>query len=329
MKFLQVGLGSMGKRRIRCLKKLGHESIIGFDPREDRRAEAEKLYGIQTIASLANLGPLGIDALIISTPPDRHRDGIKLALELRKPVFVEAGILLEGTAEARALARKRKVLIAPSCTLRFHPAIKQIKAIVRGGRYGKLTNFSYHCGQYLPDWHPWEKVTDFYVSKKETGGCREIVPFELTWLFDIVGFPKRARGFLGETMDVGAVIDDTYVLAMEFAQQAYGTLIVDVTSRYAIRTLILNMEKGQIQWHWDEGILKLYDARTKKWEIVPLPRGKSAKGYNKNIIEDIYIEEIAAFIAAARGKAKFPNQFEDDIAILKFLHGFENGARRS
>ena len=30
MKFLVIGLGSMGKRRIRCLKYLGYENIIGF-----------------------------------------------------------------------------------------------------------------------------------------------------------------------------------------------------------------------------------------------------------------------------------------------------------
>ena len=37
MKFLQIGLGSMGKRRIRCLHALGHRDIVAFDPREDRR----------------------------------------------------------------------------------------------------------------------------------------------------------------------------------------------------------------------------------------------------------------------------------------------------
>ena len=33
MKFLIVGLGSMGKRRIRCLKSLGYEDIVGYDVR--------------------------------------------------------------------------------------------------------------------------------------------------------------------------------------------------------------------------------------------------------------------------------------------------------
>jgi len=42
MKFLIIGLGSMGKRRIRCLKIIGFNDIIGYDLRKDRREEAKK-----------------------------------------------------------------------------------------------------------------------------------------------------------------------------------------------------------------------------------------------------------------------------------------------
>jgi len=52
MKFLVIGLGSMGKRRVRNLQALGMENIIGFDPRADRRAEAAEKYGIPVFASL-------------------------------------------------------------------------------------------------------------------------------------------------------------------------------------------------------------------------------------------------------------------------------------
>ena len=42
LKIIIVGLGSMGKRRIRNLLKLGYCDIIGFDPRNDRRNESKK-----------------------------------------------------------------------------------------------------------------------------------------------------------------------------------------------------------------------------------------------------------------------------------------------
>ena len=44
MKFLIIGLGSMGKRRIRNLFALGFNDVIGFDTRSDRRKESELKY---------------------------------------------------------------------------------------------------------------------------------------------------------------------------------------------------------------------------------------------------------------------------------------------
>ena len=150
-----------------------------------------------------------------------------------------------------------------------------------------------------------------------------MVSFELTWIVDVFGFPKGITGYYGKTMDVGADIEDTYVLSMNFGDW-YGNLTVDVTSRYATRSLILNMELGQILWRWDENIIKLYDAIDKKWIDYKQPEGHSVKGYNRNIIEEMYIEEINAFIEAISGGKEFPNTLDDDIKVLELLHEVEN-----
>jgi predicted dehydrogenase len=312
----------MGKRRIRCLKSLGYDSITGYDLREDKRNEAERKYGVKTIANLDDNLLRRSHAVIIATPPDKHNEYIRLAIENKKPVFVEASVILEGLAELNSLAKKQHILIAPSCTMRFHPAIKDIRNIVASRQYGKVTNFSYHSGQYLPDWHPWENVEDFYAGRKETGGCREIVPFELTWIVDVMGMPKKVGGFFGKTMDVGADIDDTYVISMDFGNY-YGDMTVDVVSRYATRSLILNMEYGQILWRWDENIVKLYDVVNQRWIYYRSPEGQTAEGYNKNITEDMYVEEIKSFIEAVSGKGKFPNSLDEDIKVLGLLQKIE------
>jgi predicted dehydrogenase len=322
MNFLVIGLGSMGKRRIRCLKDLGYKNIIGFDPREDRRKESEDNYNIKTIENINLLDSSEIKAFIISTPPDKHDEYIELAINNKKPVFVEASVILDKIPYLNKLAKKNKVLVTPSCTLKFHPAIKIIKDIVTSKKYGKLTNFSYHSGQFLKDWHPWENVKDFYVSKEETSACREMVPFELTWIVDIFGFPKKIKGYYGKTMDIGADIDDTYVISLDFGN-CYGNLTVDVISRYATRSLILNLEYGQILWRWDKNIVKLYDAVTKKWIDYKQIEGRSVEGYNRNIIEEMYIEEIKTFIEAINGAKEFPNSLDDDIKVLELLQEVE------
>lgn len=325
MKFLVIGLGSMGKRRVRCLKALGHQDIIGHDLRIDRRIEAERMYGIQTVDSLAGFDLSTVAAFIISVPPDRHLDFMNIAVENNKPSFVEASVVIDGLEAINETATRKNILIAPSCTLRFHPAIKDIKHIVQSGKYGRFTNLSYHSGQYLPDWHPWEKVSDYYVSQKDTGGGREIVPFELTWLVDVLGYPEKVWGFFGKTMNVGADIDDTYVISLKF-KQGYGTLLVDVASRYAVRNLVLNMERAQIVWRWDEAAVNVYEADNQRWITYRQRESTAQTGYNKNIIEDMYIEELGSFINAVQGKGTFPNSLADDIEVLKVLYRIENRA---
>ncbi|MBU0675966.1 MAG: gfo/Idh/MocA family oxidoreductase [Proteobacteria bacterium] len=318
MKFLVIGLGSMGKRRIRCLKSLGYDDITGYDPREDRRLETQKLYQVKTLDKLHNSVCSRFDVHIISVPPDCHLEYMKTAVDLGIPAFVEASVLLDGLEELDSMAKSRKVLIAPSCTLRFHPAVKIIKKLIKSEQYGKFTNFSYHSGQYLPDWHPWEKVTEYYVSNPSTGGAREIVPFELTWIVDLIGFPAEVTGLFGRTMDVGAEITDTYAVALKFSQ-GFGTMLVDVVARHATRNLILNMEKGQIAWRWDDPHVKVFDAASGEWVLFAYQVSPGYDGYNKNIIEEMYIEELGSFIGAVNGREIYPNTLADDIAVLKQL----------
>jgi len=312
----------MGKRRVRNLQSFQAGEIVGFELKEENRKEAGEKYSIETFDDVSKVNLAEIDAIIISTPPDRHNEWIDFAIKNKKPVFVEASVILEGLEELNEKAKTAGVLIAPSCTLRFHPAIKIIKEIVKSRKYGRITNFSYHLGQYLPDWHPWEKLNDVYFGQKETSGAREMVAFELTWLHDIVGFPKRVTGFYGKTMDLGAGIDDTYVISFEL-DKAFGNLTIDVVARYAIRTLVLNFEQAQILWRWDDKVVKLYDASVKEWQEIPLPEGRAAEGYNPNIIEEMYVDEIKAFIDAVESKGKFPNTLGDDIKVLKILNAVE------
>jgi len=322
MRFLVIGLGSMGKRRIRCLKALGHQDITGFDTNEARRREVAQSYQVKIIAAIDRSTIAEFDALILSVPPDIHVQYMKLAVEFGKPAFIEASVVRDGLRELESAATSKGILLAPSCTLRFHPAIKEIHSLVKSGKYGIFTNFSYHSGQYLPDWHPWEKVSDYYVSNRDTGGGREIVPFELTWIIDVLGFPESVTGYHGHTMDVGAAIDDTYALALRFLR-GFGMLMVDVVSRYAVRSLVLNMERGQIVWRWDEPGVRLYESENQRWITFGQKEASAHAGYNKNIIEDMYIEELATFISAAQGKGIYPHSLADDIRVLDILYAAE------
>ena len=322
MKALVIGLGSMGRRRVRCLQQHGVDAIAGFDTRADRRERAAKEYGISVRDQLAAEDLRGFDVVVISTPPDQHHTAIEWSIAAGKPCFVEASVIRAPLPALDERARAKGVLVAPSCTLRFHSAIRDITQVVQSGRYGKPCNFSYHCGQYLPDWHPWEKVTDYYVSNPLTGGAREIVPFELTWMVEAFGWPQQVQGMKLRTTDVGAPIDDTYAALLRF-DGFVGSLVVDVVARQAVRKLTLNFERASLSWDWDSGTVRIYEADAGRTVELHQPSSSAHAGYHQNIGEAMYVAEVGSFLAAAQGKGRFPHSLQDDIRVLSLLEAME------
>jgi predicted dehydrogenase len=331
MQAVVIGLGSMGKRRIRCLQALGVTNVLGVDLRADRRDEATTRYGIKTYSDNANMWANERPKIaIISLPPKAHVGAMHDCLTHGVPFFVEASVVDEGLWEVVKRAKEQGVLAAPSTTLRFHPAIVEITRTVHSGRLGKLSNVILHSGQYLPDWHTYEPVSDYYVSDPVTGGAREIVPFEMTWFTGVFGFPRSVACLYRKTIDIAGApcIDDTYNCLLD-----YGTFLasvtVDIVSRHATRRLLINGARGQLTWSWDDAAIKIYDGERAQWDEVPYQADAAEPGYNKNISERMYIDEIRAFLNAVGGIASFPNTLEQDHRVLKLLFAMERSDRQA
>lgn len=332
MKVIVFGLGSMGKRRIRCLKKLGDHSITGYDPSEDRSKEAKEKYGLDIFNGDLKEGMKDFEAAIISVPPDVHHPYMELCLENDIPYFVEASVVNENSGIEKLIlkGKKKNVLQAPSATLMFHPAIQKINEIVHSGKYGKLSNVMLYSGQYLPDWHSYEAVSDFYVSNPATGGGREIVPFEMTWFTKVFGMPKRVAGNFRKTINIKGAedIDDTYNLLLDY-NDYLATVTVDVVSRYASRRMIINTDTHQIRWDWDENCVNIYDGEKGKWEKVEYTLEAAEEGYNTNISEQMYVDEVNNFLSAIDGSVEYINSLEYDLKVLNLLYDSETSDKTS
>lgn len=331
MNFLIVGLGSMGKRRIRCLQSLGYTNIFGFDLRKDRLAEACGKYGIKTFSDIDNaLTEVDPTALIISVPPDIHHVYMKKAIENRIHFFVEVSVVDTNMELIKEELRKTHIIAAPSATLLFHPAIQIILEILKSKSLGKVSNIIFHSGQYLPDWHTYEKVSEYYVSNPITGGAREIVPFELTWLTHLFGFPKWVCGNVRKTIDINGAeeIDDTYNFLLDY-EDFLATITIDVVSRFATKRLLINGDKKQLQWDWNFNQIQVYDPIKNEREYIPYEMKSAETGYNPNIGENMYIDELNAFIHAVEGKRPFINSMENNHTVLKILYAIEKADRNS
>src|SRR5437899_565934 len=252
MKFLVVGLGSMGKRRIRNLKQLGHNDVIGFDTREDRCKEASEKYQISVFTDISNALKKNPNVMVISTPPDLHMKYAKIAIKNKMHFFTEASVVQEDMEEIIRDLKDSDIIGLPSCTMRYHPIVASVNNILKSNKIGKPLAFLYHSGQYLPDWHPWEDYRKYYVSKRITGACREIVPFELVWLTHVFGEIDSVTAIKTKVSNLEVDIDDIYNVLLQFKNNLQGNLTVDVIARIPYRQLKILGEEGVIVADWLE-----------------------------------------------------------------------------
>lgn len=326
MKFLVIGLGSMGKRRIRNLLALKQENIAGFDINEDRVRDANEKYEIKTFndfnKAIESFNP---DVFIISTPPNLHMKYAYLAKNKNIHCFIEASVVDSQKILALSEEINDNLVIAPSCTMSFFPAPIKIKELIQKEVIGKPLNFNYQSGQYLPDWHPWEKIENFYVSSRDTGGCREIVPFELTWLNDIFGDSRALACVKRKLTNINANIDDIYHCILEYPNNMIGNLTVEVISQpKAVRDIRIIGEKGEIVYNSDSNSIKYINTQMEDWETISFEDGIIEKDYINP--EEPYINEIKTFIEAinAKDRKQFPNTLEKDYKILNTLYALED-----
>ncbi len=326
MKFLVIGLGSMGKRRVRNLIALGHQNnIAGFDLRDDRIIEAQE-YNIITFSNFEEaITKYNPDVFIISTPPNLHMKYTSFAFDNNISCFIEASVVdANKILELSNKIKNTNIIMAPSCTMRYYPAPIKIKQLIKDNIIGKVLNFNYHTGQYLPHWHPWEEIEDFYVSNPHTGGCREIVPFELTWLNDIFGIAKPLACVKRKLTNMNANIDDIYHCILEYPNNILGNMTVEVISQpKATREFRVIGTKGEIVFSADSNSLKYINSNMEDWKVISFDTGTIEDGYINP--EEPYINEIKDFVNAVENKNQklYPNSLENDYKILNNLYDLE------
>lgn len=329
MNFLVIGLGSMGKRRIRCLLALGvqREHIIGFDVRNDRVEEAEKLYQVKTFQDFSTINLSKTDVWIISTPPNLHMHYALIGASLDKHLFIEASVVDHEMDVLQKRIQERDIIVFPSCTMRFFPGPEKIAHLLNQGLLGKIYAWQYQSGQYLPDWHPWEKIEDFYVSQKDTGGCREIVPFELSWLTKIFGSIVNIKAYRDQVGEFENEIDDIYLLQVQHKTGVLGQLLVDVLSRAPVRHMRITAEKGSLVWDAFANEIRLYTIEKAEWEILSLAEGTLENRYINP--EEPYQKEIHLFLSCIKDKKQPVYTLEQDRAILELLYLAEKNAKQT
>lgn len=324
MNIVVIGLGSMGRRRIRLIKQYNDSyKIIGVDLIKERRIASETEFGIETLDSLeVALNNYNLDSAIICTSPLSHSKLIKLCLENNLHIFTELNLVADGYDENVQLAKEKNRVLFLSSTFLYRAEIKQIDKLVKM-QSGRL-NYIYHIGQYLADWHPWESYKDFFVGDKRTNGCREIFAIELPWLIEVFGNIKDIVTRKSKISSLNIDYCDNYMVVLEHESGHKGMLAVDIVSRKAVRNLEVFGENLYLSWDGLPEGLKMINVEEKKEENITLyEKVDQLDQYSKFVVENAYYNEIVAFFDAITNNIEPIYNFKKDKIILDLIDRIE------
>ncbi len=324
MNIVVIGLGSMGRRRIRLLKKhFTGNKVFGIEANQEKAEACQMEHGIETFCSLSEAKEaINIDCAFICTPPLTHSLIITECLENDIHVFTELNLVKTGYDKNVSLAKERnKLLFLSSTALYRREMIYVIDAV---HRTEKKLCYSYHVGQYLPDWHPWESIHNSFFSEKETNGCREILAIELPWLLKAFGQIKDMNVLTNKVTSLNIGFDDYYSIQFVHENGTMGNLIVDVVCREAVRKLEVFGEELYLEWKGRPDSLVEKNLETSQLVSVSLyDEIDKMEGYSSTIIENQYLDEMKTFFKVLEGKVTAEYDFADDLYTLDIIDRIE------
>lgn len=324
LRIVVVGLGSMGRRRIGILRRLCPKArIVGVDSRADRRSSLTEDLDLPAFENLNQaLDSAWAQALFVCSSPLSH-SGIVLEGQRRGcHTFSELNLVADGYKDIMKVSSETGKVAFLSSTQLYRREIGTLPDVK--ARMGAPFQYSYHVGQYLPDWHPWEPIEDFFVSDRRTNGCREILAIELPWMLRCFGPVKAFQVIRRKLSSLPLDYEDTYVCLFEHENGTVGSLTVDLVSRKPVRNLKITAESGTLSWSGTPDTLTFFSPGEGEVPLLPKERFSQDPRYSRTIVEDAYEAEIQAFLQAIRGDASgVLYGYREDLETLNLIDRIE------
>lgn len=304
LQFLIVGCGSIAKRHLKNLLAIGvpkeHIGLCDINPA--RVKELRDLGGLPESNGWTSLSEAlsqkKQDAALICAPTAFHTQvGMEVAkagahLFMEKPIAADQ----KNLDQLLSLVSDNQLVFAVAYFFRFHPGFKKVKEWLDAGKIGPVYGARVQCGQYLPDWHPWEDYRGFYMSKKnEGGGALLDISHELDYLKAFMNSKVSEVACFYDTLGpLEMDADNMSSTILKFENGAIASLQLDLLQRVVRRNCELIGQEGTIVWDHPSKTVTLFTPENKAGEIYKYD-------YDGN---QGYIDELKHFVQCIQDKKR-------------------------
>jgi len=276
MKILIVGLGSIGQRHARSLRRLlGTDAeLIAFrqrkaaleitDTLEARPTEdLEAIYGITSYHSLDQALAQRPVATLVCTPNHLHMPVALAAAKAGSHLFIEKPVshTLAGLDALEEEVDQRGLSCLVGYHLRFHPGLQKLQELRLAGAFGQILSCSFDFGEHMPFWHRYEDYAETFMAREEEGGGVVMTQIhDIDAIFSLFGRPERvyATGGRSGTLRMDAEDHATAVLDYELPSGSFSVVLNQDCLRYPpVRKYSIRGTKGCAEWDYYRNVVTL------------------------------------------------------------------------
>lgn len=327
MKILMIGLGSIGQRHLRNIKRvLGDEAeILAYRVRGLQRTfsdtmqirenvSLEEEFGITSYGDLDEALQQKPDLAFITNPTNMHIPcAIKCAkagchLFLEKPISDD----MAGMDELKQVIKEQGIKVFVGYQNRFHPGIQAVKEVVESGELGRILSVRAVVGERLTTMHTYEDYKETYMARKDMGGgvvTNQLV-HEMDYLYYLFGKPVSVYAIGGTQGNLGIDVEDNcdgiFVMESEETGKVSVSVHADFYQSPPSRFVKVVGEKGQIEADLIHAVV------TKT--VCDVTEQMAFPQFARN---DMFIQELQMFLDAVNKDEKEAITLEDGIVSLK------------
>lgn len=277
MKVLICGLGSIGQRHVRILKKLLGDTVeigavrfrrlaivINDDMTASEGVDPIGHYGLVEYPSYDEAYAAGQQAVFVTNPISMHVETALQAARHGCHVFIEKPLAHElrdvDVLDAEIVARKR--IAAVGYQLRFHPMLERVKELLATRGIGDLVSGDIQFGEWLPGMHPYEDYRESHAARADQGGgVIAALSHEIdlaVWLFGMPATVAAVGGHLSDLEMSG--VEDVADLLLGYERSGRTVPVhvhLDFVQRNVRRRGFVLGTCGTIEWDYVANELRI------------------------------------------------------------------------
>ncbi len=290
MKFVIVGLGSIGKRHQKNLQALGYQTVSCH--RDD---SLKKILNQEKP-----------DGVFICNPTSLHLPVAMIVAEAGCPIFLEKPVShsLKGVDKLIQIIKHKKLVVQVGYNLRFEPELMKIKKLLENQKYGKVYSTRIVAGSFFPDWRPGIDYKKNYGARLDLGGGVTLdLSHEIDYAYWLLGRAKKVSAMLKKAPKLEIETEALAQLNIEFETGVIGQIQIDYLSRTYRRNMEIVTEKETINWDY---------AKLKN------------KGWNSN---EMFSNEVKHFVKAIKGEVEPTPTIEEGKHVVEICEAAKESSK--